>query len=196
MALTIILLTAGFGFRGYLVAQVASAVVVLLLLAQATWKLSPAVARSPSVGWPILEPEVVSYSAVLFGIQALEFLGSQSDKVLLGVYLNAREVGIYSVATALVGFVAILLQSTNQIFAPTIAELHASNQNELLLRIYQTLTKWVLGFTLPLAFVIMIFARPLMEIFGREFAGGWLVLVIATFGQLVNCGVDRWDSCW
>lgn len=189
MALTIILLTTGFGFRGYLVAQVASAAIVLLLLGEATWKLSPAVARSPSIGWPILEPEVVSYSAVLFGIQALEFLGSQSDKVLLGVYLNAREVGIYSVATALVAFVAILLQSTNQIFAPTIAELHAGNQNELLLRIYQTLTKWVLGFTLPLAFVIMIFARPLMEIFGREFGEGSRVLVIATFGQLVNCGV-------
>ncbi len=189
MALTIILLTAGYGFKGYLVAQVASAVVVLLLLGRATWKLSPPVARIPSVGWPILEPEVVSFSAVLFGIQGLEFLSSQSDKVLLGVYLNAREVGIYSVAAALVGFVSILLQSTNQIFAPTIAELHASNQHELLLSLYQTLTKWVLGFTLPLAFVIMIFARPLMEIFGREFGEGWLVLVIATFGQLVNCGV-------
>jgi O-antigen/teichoic acid export membrane protein len=47
----------------------------------------------------------------------------------------------------------------------------------------------VLGFTMPLAFVIMIFARPLMEIFGREFGEGWPVLVIATFGQLVNCGV-------
>jgi O-antigen/teichoic acid export membrane protein len=189
MALTVILLTMGYGFQGYLVAQVASAVCVVLLLGEATWKLTPSEARAPSIGWPILEPEVVSYSAVLFGIQALEFLGSQSDKILLGVYLNAREVGIYSVAAALVAFVSILLQSTNQIFAPTIAELHASHQGELLLHLYQTLTKWVLGFTLPLAFFIMIFSRPLMEIFGREFGEGWVVLAVATFGQLVNCGV-------
>jgi O-antigen/teichoic acid export membrane protein len=189
MAFSIALLTAGFGLKGYLVAQIASALAVLLLLGRATWKLSPARARMPSLGRPILEPEVVSFSIVFFGVQGLEFISGQADKILLGVYLHAREVGIYSVAIALVAFVSIFLQAINQIFAPTIAELHTSGQRELLLNLYQILTKWVVGFTIPLAFVIMIFARPLMEIFGREFSEGWPVLVIATFGQLVNCGV-------
>jgi len=189
IVLTIALLIAGLGLRGYLAAQVASAVVVLVLLGWATWKLSPGAARHPSLGMPILEREVVSYSMVFFGVQGLEFLTGQADKVVLGIFLNAREVGIYSVAIGLVAFVSIFLQSINQIFAPTIAELHATNQHDLLLSLYQTLTKWVTGFTLPLAMVIMIFARPLMEIFGREFGEGWLVLVIATVGQLVNCGV-------
>jgi O-antigen/teichoic acid export membrane protein len=187
MACTIALLTAGFGFKGYLAAQVVSAIAVLFLLGRATLQLTPAPARSPSFG--ILEREVISFSLVLFAVQGLEFFGTQADKVMLGIFLNAREVGIYSIATALVAFVSIFLQSINQIFAPTIAELHASRQTELLLDLYQILTKWVLGFTMPLAFVIMIFARPLMEIFGREFGEGWPVLVIATFGQLVNCGV-------
>src|SRR5205085_12644835 len=181
------LLTAGFGFAGYLFAQVISAVVVLFLLGRATWQLTPSPARSPSFG--MLEHEIVSFSAALFAVQGLEFLLAQSDKIVLGICLNAREVGIYSIAVALVAFVSIFLQSINQIFAPTIAELHAGNQKELLLSLYQTLTKWVIGFSLPLAFVIMIFARPLLEIFGREFGEGWPVLVIATFGQLVNCSV-------
>jgi O-antigen/teichoic acid export membrane protein len=189
MAFSIALLTAGFGLKGYLVAQIASALAVLFLLGRATWKLSPAPARMPSLARPLLEREVVSFSMVLFGVQGLEFISSQADKILLGVYLHARDVGIYSVAIALVAFVSIFLQAINQIFAPTIAELHASGQRELLLNLYQMLTKWVLGFTIPLALVIMIFARPLMEIFGREFSEGWPVLVVATLGQLVNCGV-------
>ena len=189
MAFTIALLTLGFGFKGYLIAQILSAFTVLFFLGRATWKLTPQSARPPAIGLPLLEREVVSFSMVLFGVQGLEFLSSQTDKVMLGIYLNAREVGIYSIATALVAFVAIFLQSINQIFAPTIAELHASRQNELLLSLYQTLTKWILGFTMPLAFVIMVFARPLMEIFGREFGEGWPVLAIATLGQLMNCGV-------
>jgi O-antigen/teichoic acid export membrane protein len=189
MACTIALLTLGFGFKGYLLAQIVSAVVVLALLSGAVWRLTPVAARRPSIGLPILEREIVSFSTVLFAVQGLEFLAAQTDKVMLGIYLNAREVGIYSIAIALVAFVSIFLQSINQIFAPTIAELHASRQTELLLSLYQTLTKWVLGFTMPLAFVIMFFARPLMEIFGREFGEGWPVLVIATFGQLINCGV-------
>ncbi len=71
MAFSIALLTAGFGLAGYLVAQIASAVVVLLLLGWATWKLSPKLARRPSFGLPILEPEVVSFSVTFFGVQAL-----------------------------------------------------------------------------------------------------------------------------
>lgn len=189
IALSIVLLTLGFGLTGYMVSQVASAVAVLVLLAWSVWKLTPEPARTPTLNWPPLEREIVSFSAVLLVIQALEFFITQTDKIILGIYLNAREVGIYAVATALVAFVAIFLQSLNQIFGPTIAELHASRQHELLLSLYQTSTKWVFGFTLPLALVMMMFARPLMGIFGPQFSEGWAVLVIATVGQLVNCGV-------
>ena len=189
MAFSIVLLTLGFGLTGYLVAQVASAVTVVLLLAWSVWRLTPAPARTPTLGWPVLETEIVSFSAVLLAIQGLEFFITQTDKIFLGIYLNAREVGIYAVATALVAFVAIFLQSLNQIFGPTIAELHANGEHDLLLSLYRTSTKWVLGFTLPLAFVMMIFARPLMGIFGPQFRDGWLVLVVATLGQIVNCGV-------
>jgi O-antigen/teichoic acid export membrane protein len=77
----------------------------------------------------------------------------------------------------------------NQIFAPTIADLHARKEHELLARLFQSLTKWVLGLTLPLALVVMVFARPLMRIFGHDFESGWPILIIGTAGQLVNCGV-------
>jgi O-antigen/teichoic acid export membrane protein len=153
------------------------------------WKLTPKIARSFSAGLPTLEREVISFSAIAFGVSFLEFLISQADRVLIGFYLDAREVGIYAVAGALVTFVPIMLQSVNQIFSPTIADLHARQQHELLGRIFQTLTKWILGLTVPLAAVMIIFAAPLMRIFGHDFEVGWPVLVIGTLGQLVNCGV-------
>lgn len=189
MALTIALLTARFGFKGYLVAQVGSALIVLLLLGRATWKLSPPPARIPSVGWPVLEAEVVSFSLVLFAVQGLDFFASQSDKVLLGIYLNARDVGIYSIAGALIAFVPLALQSVNQIFSPTIAELHTRGDLKLLAQLFRSLGKWTLGLTLPLAVVIILFARRIMGMFGADFETGWPVLVAGTVGQLVNCGV-------
>lgn len=128
------------------------------------------------------------FSAATFGMAFLEFLLGQADKILIGFYLNAREVGIYSVAAALVIFVPIILQSVNQIFSPTIAALHSRGEHELLGRMFQTLTKWILGFTVPLAAVMAIFSRPLMSIFGNDFAVGWAILMIGALGQLVNCG--------
>ena len=194
MVISVALLTAGLGLWGYLAAQVLSALLVLALLARAVWKLTPkaapqALSASGPEGAPLFEREVVSFAALLIGMQALEFLTSQSDRIILGIYLNVREVGIYSVAASMVVFVGLFLQSINQIFAPTIAELFAKGEHDLLLRLYQTLTKWSLGLTIPLALGMMMFAKPLMGIFGSDFREGWPVLAIATIGQLVNCGV-------
>lgn len=189
MILTLCLAGLGLGLRGYIIAQAASAEVVLVLLAAMVWQLTPRAARSFASGLPPLEREVMSFSAVILGTGLLEFLMAQADKILIGFYLGAREVGIYAVVTTLVTFVPILLQSVNQIFSSTIADLYARGQQELLGRIFQTLTKWILGLTIPLAAVMILFASPLMRIFGRDFAAGWPILIIGTIGQLVNCGV-------
>lgn len=189
IVLSILFIQMGLGLKGYLAAQVASAALVLLMLGFAVWRRTPAAARKLPVGLPSLQTEVLSFSAVLFGIQALEFVGAQADRILIGVYLNAREVGIYAVAFTVVAFIPILLQSVNQIFAPSIAELHALGQPDVLGRLYRTLTKWVFAATIPLALVVIVFSRPLMAIFGPEFEAGSVVLVIGVIGQLVNCGV-------
>jgi O-antigen/teichoic acid export membrane protein len=119
----------------------------------------------------------------------MEFLMSQTDRVALGYYRGARDVGIYAVAAALIAYEPIILQSVNQIFAPVIADIHTRGDHVLLGRLFQTLTKWMLGFTFPLAMVMIVYARPIMAVFGRDFEVGWPILVIGTCGQLVNCGV-------
>jgi O-antigen/teichoic acid export membrane protein len=188
MLLTVVLVALGTGLWGYIVAQVLSAAVVLALLVALAWKLTPASARRFVGPLPPLESQVLSFGATVFGIGLMEFLLAQVDKILIGFYINAREVGIYSVAATIVAFVPVALQSVNQIFSTMIADLHTRGEQDLLGRLFQTLTKWILAFTLPLAAVVIVFARPLMHIFGREFEAGWIVLVIGTVGQLINCG--------
>ncbi|MGH9512481.1 MAG: flippase [Terriglobales bacterium] len=189
IALSVGLIAFGLGLRGYILAQVLSAVAVLALLTVAVLRLTPHGPAFFLTMFSPLEKEVVSFSALAFGVSMLGFLMAQSDKVLIGVYLNARDVGIYAVAMALVSFVPIILQSVNQIFSPIIADLYARSELATLARIFQSLAKWSLGLTLPLAAVLIIFARPLMRIFGHDFEIGWPILIIGTIGQLVNCGV-------
>lgn len=189
MLIAIALISLGLGLKGYLSAQIASAAVVSALLLAAVRHFTPAAARLWSQAGAFPGKEVWSFSAAMLGIGFLEFLMAQVDKVALGFYKGAREVGIYSVAAALVVYVPLVLNSVNQIFAPTIADLHARGEQKLLSRLFQSLTKWVLGITLPLAMVIMVFAHPLMRIFGSDFEIGWPILIIGTVGQLVNCGV-------
>ena len=189
MALAVGFLMWGAGLWGYILAQVVSAVLVLGALAWSAWRLTPARVRLSTTPLAPLEPEVYSFSAAVLGVALLEFFMSQTDKLLLGLYLDPRWVGIYGIAIGIVAFVPIILQSVNQIFGPTIADLHSRGETQVLDRLYKTLTKWIIGLTVPLALVIILFAAPLMKLFGAEFEVGWPVLVIGTVGQLVNCGV-------
>lgn len=182
------LISLGFGLAGYLAAQVASGFLVLALLTVLVWKMTPAEARHTG-GIGRMDKTVASFSAAAFVLTAVQFVLSQADSVVLGFYLNAKQVGIYGVAMALVSFVPVALQSVNQIFSPTIAELYATGKYALLQRLYSTLTRLVITVTLPLALTFMFVSRPLMTIFGTAFEKGAIVLIIGTLGQLINCAV-------
>jgi len=189
IVLTVLLLALGTGMRGYLAAQMVTSIVVVGLLVAAARGLTPQAARFSWKALPPLDSEIKAFAVAAFGMSALDFLVSQADKILLGHYLNASLVGIYVLASTLSAFIPIILQSVNQIFAPVIADLHAQSREDVLQKLFQTLTKWIVALTFPLALVIIVFAVPLMRIFGPEFEAGWPVLVIGAIGQLVNCGV-------
>jgi O-antigen/teichoic acid export membrane protein len=186
--LAVLLISVGFGLTGYLVAQIVSAVLVLFLLAASVRKMSPAEAMDGRAG-VFIQREVVAFSAVAYGIAALQFLFTQADKVVLGYCLDARHVGIYAVASALVAFVPIALNSVNQIFSPIISELHAGKNHAVLQQLYSTLTKWVMILTIPLALSMVVFAHSVMSIFGADFQAGAIVVMIGAVGQVFNCGV-------
>jgi O-antigen/teichoic acid export membrane protein len=189
MLAAVLLIYAGMGLRGYVWAQIVSSGTACLLLFVAVQHLTPSPARFSARAGSSPAKEVWSLSAAMLGIGFLEFTTAQVDKVALGFYRGTREVGVYSIAAAVVVYVALALTSINQIFAPTIADLHARSEHQLLARLFQSLTKWVVGVTLPLAVVVIVFARPMMRIFGHDFEMGWPILIIGTVGQLVNCGV-------
>lgn len=189
MVLTVLMVSMGMGLRGYLVAQIVTAGIVCLLLLAAVWQLTPPEAGFFNQSGSFPGKALWSFSGTMLGVGFLGFVMSQVDRVALGYYRGARDVGIYSVAGALVVYMPLALNSVNQIFAPTIADLHTRGEHTLLARLFQSLTKWIVGLTLPLALVIIVFARPLMRIFGHDFEVGWPILIIGAVGQLVNCGV-------
>src|SRR5262249_13965786 len=75
--LTVILVSVGLRLSGYLAAQVLSALVVVCLLASASWKMTPRLARS--VRSFAAEKEVFAFSATAFATTALEFVLAQAD---------------------------------------------------------------------------------------------------------------------
>ena len=54
---------------------------------------------------------------------------------------------------------------------------------------YKTITKWIFTIALITFCIIILFAEPVLSIFGKEFTTGINVLLILVFGELINAAV-------
>jgi O-antigen/teichoic acid export membrane protein len=186
--LTVVGLGFGLSLWAYVAAQVAAETLTLILVAFSLNELIPPAASQQEFQQPALQHDVRWFAAAMFGISILEFILGQADRLIVGFYLEAKLVGIYAVASSATAVIPIVLQSVNSIFGPTIANIHAQGEHQVLSRLFQTLTKWVLGLTFPLILLFVVWSRSLMGLFGPEFQTGWPLLVVLSLGQAINCG--------
>jgi O-antigen/teichoic acid export membrane protein len=78
------------------------------------------------------------------------------------------------------------LVSANAVVAPLIARLHATGRHDELQHMTKLAAKGICLMTLPIALVLLIFGRQILELFGEGFSAGYPVLAILVCGQLVN----------
>lgn len=113
---------------------------------------------------------------------------NQTDTLLIGSILGTKFVGIYNAASQTAGCVSIILVAVNAIAAPEFASLYAQNDIAGLQKLTSTLAKWMFLPTLIIAIILILFADPILNLFGQEFVAGKWALIGLVLGQLVNVG--------
>ena len=122
----------------------------------------------------------------LLWIGGLYLVNSQMDTLMLGAMRETSEVARYNVANRLADLMTFTLFAVNITIAPTVTELWATGEIERLRRVVRQSIRAVAAVSVPLAIGLVVFGRPLLRLFGSEFAQGYQALVILTGGQLVN----------
>jgi len=110
-----------------------------------------------------------------------------SDRLFVGYFGAAEDVGIYQAASQASLLFAVIIGAFNVAFAPLIADLFHRNEAARMANLFRTSTKWGLYVSAPL-FLSLFFASTevLTIVFGRDYAIGASPLVILVAGQLVN----------
>jgi O-antigen/teichoic acid export membrane protein len=108
------------------------------------------------------------------------------DTLMLGLYLSPADVGIYGVALKLSSLTGLSLLAVNSIAAPQFAALHKAQDHQGLVRTVRRSTFLIVGAALPVLLVLVVFARPILGIFGPGFASGRIALHILVAGQCIN----------
>lgn len=122
--------------------------------------------------------------AMLAGIQILD---AQAGILVLGIFRDHDEVGVYRVATQGALLVGFTLQSMNMALGPHMSKLYAQGKMDSLQQTVTWAARLVLVGALPLALLFLFFGREiLVYVFGESFESGYIVLAVLTVGQLIN----------
>lgn len=113
---------------------------------------------------------------------------NQTDTLMLGTMLNLESVGIYSAAFKTAGWVNFILASVNAIAAPMFAALYAQGKRAELQHLVSTVARWIFYPALAVAIGLIIFAEPILGLFGAEFTAAKWAMMVLVIGQLVNVG--------
>jgi O-antigen/teichoic acid export membrane protein len=135
-------------------------------------------------------------SAIPFGLSAaMTLVNGQTDVIVLGMYRDDAEIGVYRVAVQMATMVIFGLQVVNLIQGPHIAHLYALKDMKRLQTLVTRSSQGILLLTIPIVLLVVLFGRPIIRIaFGAEYEGAYVPLVILCVGQLVNASMGSVGS--
>lgn len=134
--------------------------------------------------------KLLNITLPLLFASSFTMLMNWSDIIILGVMRSEEEVGVYIAAFKIATLTSVVLFSFNTIIAPKFAELHANNNKLELQKIVQQTTRLIFATSIPLLIIFCFFPKYILGFLGEEFLSASYVLIILTFGQLINslCG--------
>jgi len=124
--------------------------------------------------------EILRFSIPLMFVSAIGIIMHWVDIVMLGILSNATDVGMYHPIDRTAGLVRMILFAFAGIFAPIFSE-HYFKKNMLGMKeSYQSSSKYILTFSLPVFIFLFVFANPMLLLFGSEFQNAAALKILLT----------------
>lgn len=107
--------------------------------------------------------------------------------LVMGIVTTAADTGIFRVAMSCVVIVATPLSIFHVVLAPTLARLHFQKDHDGLQQLARLTTLLMFGATAAATIAVALFGRWLIIVlFGADYAGAWLPLLILSIGQCIG----------
>ena len=131
--------------------------------------------------------ELLFFSLPLLGVAMLQMITVWTDTLMLGGLRSSAEVGLYSAAHPLSGFISFPLGVMLLIYMPITSGLYADGLIPEIRRNFSILTKWLCSATLPLFLILFLFPETVLSLlFGANYAPAANALRILSLGFMIN----------
>jgi len=133
--------------------------------------------------------ELLNFAIPIYLNQFLNSAIKFAPIFIMGYFLSNKDLGVYNVGFRIAMLVSLSLGAFRLIFSPAISGLFAKGNKQVIEQLYKSVTKWIFSIALITFCIIILFAEPILNIFGEEFTTGINVLLLLIFGELINAGV-------
>lgn len=187
--LTVAAFAIGLRLSGYILASITAAFCVALWLffkLQHRTRALPSAQASVSAFPQWYQYALISYSGALVGAVV-----SGLDRFLVGAFIGSGAVGVLVIARQLQNLPEKFNQMLLMVGAPLLSVAHARHDRSERQHIFCLMTDWSVRCSLPLVLFLLFFGRPVLELYGPEFADDGtaplkILVVVQFFGLL--CG--------
>jgi O-antigen/teichoic acid export membrane protein len=178
------------GFRKFApeiaaIAGTAASGVVALILAARLFRSAPVSRDGLSIRTEA--KQLLSYAAPISAYQLLNAFIFRLDVIMLGWFVERAPgvtlvtIGVYGAVVDIAGGLRKVNQAFNPIFAPVVAGMTATGDQERAAVTYARLAQWMLWILLPLVALMTLAGSTILLIYGPAFrqGGPWLAVVAA-----------------
>lgn len=131
--------------------------------------------------------EIIIFSWPLMVSVIAHIILTWSDTILLGLFRSAREIGIYNIVAPTANLLTVPTFALATVFMPLLSTLFARKENEQMMKLYKTATRWTLLMSLPVIIGILLFPqRILNSTAGSGYVEGALALALLAIGVFLN----------
>jgi len=128
--------------------------------------------------------EIIIFSLPLLFSTLLTTLMLHINILLMGIFLNPKQIGIYNSALPTAQLILIFPIAILSLFLPIISEKQALKKS--IKKEYQTVSKWILMIIIPISLTFIIFGKELLSfLFGQNYISGYSILVIFSISYLI-----------
>ena len=128
----------------------------------------------------------LSLSTTMMITPVFYFVLSETDILCLGFFSDPADVRLYNVARRLAELMQFAYVAVNTLLLPRIAAAHAARDRARMQAIVDTMNVLVL---IPAGLVLLVLAgggRTVLSLFGPEFAGGWVVVLMLVVPRFID----------
>jgi O-antigen/teichoic acid export membrane protein len=123
-------------------------------------------------------------SLPLLIISSAELLLQNTDVLVVSRFMSPADVGIYFAAGKTMALIMFVHYAVGSAVAHKFASLHARGDKEGLRHFVKDAVNWTFWPSLASALIILALGKPLLSLFGPQFAAGYPVMCILVFGFL------------